>query len=87
MKMENLLRLLLKIPLKGNYSKSASAISGFTMIELLVGTIIAAIIITPLLAFVVDILNTDVREQAKTNTEQEVQSAAEYISKDLSQAV
>lgn len=60
---------------------------GFTMIELLVGMIIAALIITPMLAFVVNILNRDVREQAKTNSEQELQAAIDYIAQDMSQAL
>ncbi len=60
--------------------------SGFTMIELLVATVIATIIIVPMLTFVVDILNRDVREQAKTNSEQELQAAVDYIAQDMSQA-
>ena len=60
---------------------------GFTMIELLVGMIIATLIITPMLTFVVNILDGDVREQAKTNTEQELQTAIDYIAQDMSQAV
>lgn len=60
---------------------------GYTMIELLVGMVIAALIITPLLTFVVNILNSDVREQAKTNSEQELQAAIDYIAHDISQAV
>lgn len=57
------------------------------MIELLVGTIIAFLITIPLLSFVVDILNRDVKEQAKTNTEQDIQAAIDYIAQDISQAV
>jgi type II secretory pathway pseudopilin PulG len=57
------------------------------MIELLVGMVIAALIITPMLGFVVNILNSDVREQAKTNSEQELQAAIDYIAQDVSQAV
>ena len=60
--------------------------SGFTMIELLVATVITTIIIVPMLTFVVDILNRDVREQAKTNSEQELQAAVDYIAQDMSQA-
>lgn len=57
------------------------------MIELLVGMIIAFLIITPMLAFVVNILNSDVKEQAKTNTEQDLQAAMDYIAQDISQAI
>ncbi|NET46485.1 hormogonium polysaccharide secretion pseudopilin HpsC [Okeania sp. SIO2B3] len=85
--MKILLNLLLKINLDKRLPKSAQNISGFTMIELLVGTIIAVLLITPLLGFVVDILNTDVKETVKTNTEQELQAAVDYIEQDLSQAI
>ncbi|NER25609.1 MAG: prepilin-type N-terminal cleavage/methylation domain-containing protein [Symploca sp. SIO1C2] len=68
-------------------SKQPSQVAGFTLIELLVGLIIAALVITPLLGFMINILQTDRREQAKANSEQELQIAAEYITRDLDQAV
>jgi prepilin-type N-terminal cleavage/methylation domain-containing protein len=61
--------------------------SGFTLIELLVAMILAALIITPLLGFMIDILSTDRREQAKTNTEQDVKASLEYIKRDLQESV
>lgn len=67
--------------------RQVNQISGFTLIELLVALIIAALIITPLLGFLVDVLTTDHREQAKTATEQDLQGAIDYISHDLEQAV
>lgn len=85
--MKTLLSLLLKIHLDKKLPKSAQNISGFTMIELLVGTIIAVLLITPLLGFVVNILNSDVKETVKTTTEQEIQAAVDYIEQDLSQAI
>ncbi|MDZ8051995.1 MAG: hormogonium polysaccharide secretion pseudopilin HpsC [Aulosira sp. ZfuVER01] len=60
---------------------------GFTLIELLVAMIIAVLVITPLLGFMVNILNTDRQEQAKASSEQEIQTALDYISRDLQQAV
>ncbi len=60
---------------------------GFTLIELLVAMIIAVLVITPLLGFMINILNTDRQEQAKANSEQEIQTALDYISRDLQQAV
>jgi hypothetical protein len=57
------------------------------MIELLVGTVIAFIIITPLMAFVVNTLNDDQREEAKAVTDKEIQSALEFITEDLSEAL
>lgn len=62
-------------------------ISGFTLIELLVGLILAALVVTPLMSFLVNTLNTSRREEAKANSEQEVQSALDYIAQDLKQAV
>ncbi|BAY12816.1 hormogonium polysaccharide secretion pseudopilin HpsC [Calothrix sp. NIES-2098] len=60
---------------------------GFTLIELLVAMIIAVLVITPLLGFMINILNTDRQEQAKASSEQEIQTALDYISRDLQQAV
>ena len=60
---------------------------GMSMIELLVGTVIAFIIITPLMAFVVNTLNDDQREEAKAVTDKEIQSALEFITEDLSEAL
>jgi type II secretory pathway pseudopilin PulG len=84
---KNLLRDLLKIQFYKNRSAPNRRASGFTMIELLVGTVIAFIIITPLLGMVIGLLNDDQKESAKANTEQEIQSALDYISEDLKQAV
>lgn len=61
-------------------------IHGFTLIELLVAMIIAFLVITPLLGFMINILNTDRQEQAKANSEQEIQAAMDYINRDLQQA-
>jgi hypothetical protein len=47
----------------------------------------AFLILTPMLAFVVDMLNTDRREQLKANTEQDIQAALDFIAQDLSQAI
>ncbi|MEP0871639.1 hormogonium polysaccharide secretion pseudopilin HpsC [Trichocoleus desertorum AS-A10] len=64
-----------------------SKTSGFTLIELLVAMIISAIVLSALLSFMVDILRTDRREQAKSTSEQELQAALDYITRDLQQAV
>ena len=65
----------------------ASINNGFTLIELLVAMVLAFLVITPLLGFMIDILNTDRKEQAKINSEQEVQSALDYIAQDLQQSI
>jgi type II secretory pathway pseudopilin PulG len=84
--MKTLLNLLLKTKRQQRRHPPKST-GGFTMIELLVGMIIAFLIIVPMLAFVVDILNRDVQEQVKASAEQDIQAAIDYITQDMSQAV
>ena len=79
-----LLRFLLLNPRSPDRKRKTA---GFTLIELLVGMIIAVLVITPVLGFMLNILQTDRREQAKTNTEQEIQAAADFIARDLQQSV
>ena len=86
-KMKNLLRLLLKTQHQQNRCRQDQTEKGMTLVELLVGAIMAFLIITPMLAFVVDMLNTDRREQVKSNTEQDLQAAVDFIAQDLSQAI
>lgn len=62
-------------------------ISGFTLIELLVAMVMAVLIITPLMTFMISILDSDRKEQAKATSEQEIQAALDYIARDLQQAV
>ena len=85
--MKNLLRLLLKSQHPRNRAHPTQKEQGMTLIELLIGTVMAFLILTPMLAFVVDMLNTDRREQVKTNTEQDIQAALDFIAQDLSQAI
>ena len=85
--MKSLLRLLLKTHHQRNRSESAQTEKGMTLVELLVGAIMAFLILTPMLGFVVDMLNTDRREQVKSNTEQDIQAAVDFIAQDLSQAI
>jgi type II secretory pathway pseudopilin PulG len=85
--MKILLRLLLKSQHQNNRTTQAQTDKGMTLIELLIGMVMAFLIITPMLAFVVDMLNTDRREQVKANTEQDIQAAVDFIAQDLSQAI
>lgn len=68
-------------------AKRSESTSGFTLIEILVALIIAFFVITPLLGLAVSLLNTDRQEQAKATSEQELQAAADFIARDLQQAV
>lgn len=83
--MANLLQFLLTYKFKN--SKPTKKNGGFTLIELLVGLVMAFLVILPLLGFMVNMLQTDRQEQAKANSEQEIQAALDYIARDLEQAV
>ena len=85
--MKSLLRLLLKTHYQKNHFQQSQKEQGMTLIELLIGTVMAFLILTPMLAFVVDMLNTDRREQVKANTEQDIQAAVDFIAQDLSEAI
>jgi len=81
----NTLKFLFLSQLK--HSQPTRKATGFTLIELLVALIMAALIITPVLGFMVNLLQTERQEQAKATSEQEIQAAANYIARDLQQAV
>lgn len=82
----NQLKFLLSSQLKrSNWSEKKD--DGFTLIELLVAIILAALVLGPLLGFMINILDSDRKEQAKANSEQEIKNALDYIAQDLSQAV
>lgn len=68
-------------------SKLMEKSRGFTLIELLVALLIAFLILTPLMGLMVNILSTDKEEQAKANTEDDIQTAINYIARDLQQAI
>ncbi|MBD2485430.1 hormogonium polysaccharide secretion pseudopilin HpsC [Planktothrix sp. FACHB-1365] len=87
--MINILNVLLKHRIRSSPAKFDQnyQVKGMTMIELLVGTVIAFIVITPLMGMVIGLLNDDQRESAKANTEEEIQSALDYIAEDTSQAL
>jgi prepilin-type N-terminal cleavage/methylation domain-containing protein len=81
----NLLKWLLLQRFKS--SKKQQKPGGFTLLELLVALILAALVITPLLGFMVNIMLTDHQEQAKATSEQELKSALDFMTRDLQQAV
>lgn len=83
--MVHFLKFLLTYKFKN--SKPAQNNSGFTLIELLVGLALSFLVIVPLLGFMVNVMQNDRQEQAKATSEQEIQSALDYIARDLEQAV
>ena len=81
----NPLKFLLTNQLK--LQKPTLKTGGFTLIELLVALVLAFLVITPLLGFAINVLESDRKEQVKSNAEQEIQTALDYIKQDLEQAV
>jgi len=67
--------------------RKQSNISGFTLIELLVSILISSIIVGTLFGFLINILERDRSEQAKAETQEEIQSALNFIADDMSDAV
>ena len=59
---------------------------GFTLIELLVAALIASLLVTVLLSFLIGVLDSDRKETAKSNAQEELQAAISYISDDLQEA-
>ncbi|MEM1425974.1 MAG: prepilin-type N-terminal cleavage/methylation domain-containing protein [Cyanobacteria bacterium P01_H01_bin.130] len=71
-------------------SKSRSgdrpAAAGFTLAELLITLIISSIIVAGLLTLVVDLVTTNRKELARTETQREMSIASEYMSSELREA-
>jgi prepilin-type N-terminal cleavage/methylation domain-containing protein len=84
-RMQNILTFLFNNQVLRNKQRRSQ--DGFTLIELLVAMIIAALVITPILGLMVNMLDTDRKEQSKTSSQQEIQSAIDYMAHDLEQAV
>ncbi len=61
--------------------------AGFTLIELLVSIIIGAIITVLLLSLVVELTSTNQQDAARTQVQQDMQSAIDYMAQDLREAV
>ena len=60
---------------------------GFTLIELLVASLIASFLVVVLLSFLVGVLDSDRKETAKSNAQEELQSTISYIADDLQEAI
>lgn len=61
--------------------------NGFTLVELLIAMVLSTLVLTPLMGFLLNIMDTERKEQAKVTSDQEIQSALDYIAQDLKQAV
>jgi prepilin-type N-terminal cleavage/methylation domain-containing protein len=60
---------------------------GFTLIELLVSMLIASFIIVVMLTFLSGVLDSSRKEQAKSESQEEIQSALNYIADDMQEAL
>ncbi|MBM0743266.1 prepilin-type N-terminal cleavage/methylation domain-containing protein [Phormidium sp. CLA17] len=60
---------------------------GFTLLELLVAMIIGSLIVVSLLTLVVELTETNQRDAARTQVQQDMQSAMDYVAQDLRSAV
>ena len=60
---------------------------GFTLIELLVAALIASLLVSVLLGFLLGVLESDRKETAKSNAQEELQATISYISDDLQEAI
>jgi type II secretory pathway pseudopilin PulG len=78
------LKLLL---LRLNNTRSKQKRAGFTITELLISILLGGLIIVSLLSLVIELLETDNREIARTETQREMQMAIDYISTDIREAV
>lgn len=67
--------------------RMTARVKGFTLIELLISMLIASVIISTLLAFTVNIMETDRKEQAKVESQSDVQAALNYIADDMQETV
>ena len=66
---------------------SRNSTAGFTLTELLVVVAIAGVIVSALMALVVELIGTEQRESVRTETQRSMQLALNYIAADLKQAV
>ena len=67
--------------------KRQGSSSGFTLLELLVAALMASIMVVVMLSFLVGVLDSDRKETAKSNAQEELQAAIAYMSDDLQEAI
>ncbi|BAU12737.1 hypothetical protein LEP3755_32680 [Leptolyngbya sp. NIES-3755] len=67
--------------------RCSSKASGFTLLELLVAMIVGTLISGGLLLLVVQLVETNLREAARSDTQRDLQAAIDYIARDVREAV
>lgn len=70
-----------------NRQLDSTQTSGFTLIELLISALIAGLIISGLLGIVVELVSTNRRELARSETMRDMGIAAEFMSNELREAI
>lgn len=85
--LSKMFRLFFKQRLQLDFALRKSRIAGFTLIELLVAMLIGGMISSALLFLVVQLLQTNLREAARSDTQRDLQGAIDYITRDLREAV
>jgi len=85
---ERMARTFLKSLLIGKLRHSRrSGTAGFTLLELLIVSLISGLLISGLMYLVVELLAADQRESSRTETQRDMQMAMDYISTELKEAV
>ncbi|QDZ38496.1 prepilin-type N-terminal cleavage/methylation domain-containing protein [Euhalothece natronophila Z-M001] len=67
--------------------KKKESSRGFTLLEVLIATVMSSIVISSLLYFMIDIIRSNAAETAQKNTLQEMRLALEFMTDDLKEAV
>jgi len=65
----------------------SSTTAGFTLLELLIVSLISGLLISGLMYLVVELLTADQRESSRTETQRDMQMALDYMSTELKEAV
>jgi prepilin-type N-terminal cleavage/methylation domain-containing protein len=68
------------------YPARQTRTQGFTLLELLIVTVIAAGIVSGLVYMVIELLGADQRESSRSETQREMQMAMDYMANDLREA-
>ena len=87
MSLRHRLRTLLNLKNRKPAVLACDSKAGFTLTELLVVVAIAGVIVSALMALVVELIGTEQRESTRTETQRSMQLALNYIAADLKQAV
>jgi prepilin-type N-terminal cleavage/methylation domain-containing protein len=80
-------KLFLNLFRRKRVSSRKRKTAGFTLLELLISMLIGSLLIVILLNLVIDLLQTDRREYARTETQREMQMAMDFIVNDIREAV